>query len=293
MADDDYEEEEIPKEEKLGILQYFIANSPPGHQNTVLQAAKKLNLADAIDDDVLKKIFREFNVSTHVVLPRESGGNYVVSSEGELQSGKEYRSVKHGEVFSVDHVKGKVLSAKADGESVSKEAKAILKAMDEYVASNYHKEGSAIEVYDDGNDKIHIVMGIEHKKLKVFWSGRWQSKYTIKYGGGSAKVTGDVRMLLHYFEGGNVQQSLEKDFKEFAVSYSDESSLAKALVTEISKKESELQGAVSALYQTMEVLAKGMRRLLPMNKIHFDWVNYAKYQVRDQYSNMTVAGDEK
>ena len=28
-GEEDFEEEEIPKEEKLGILQYFITNAPP------------------------------------------------------------------------------------------------------------------------------------------------------------------------------------------------------------------------------------------------------------------------
>jgi len=286
-GEEDFEEEEIPKEEKLGILQYFITNAPPGHQKTVLEAAKKLNLSDVIDDGVLNKIFREFNLSTNVVLPRKDGGNFVLDKAAEVDEST-YKSARTGETFTVDHVKGAVTSVKSDSKDSSSARQAVQKAMEEYVSKNYYKDGTGVEVFAEGDDTLRIVYGVEHKKLKVFWSGRWSSHYTVKFTGGTAKLSGDVRMLLHYFEGGNVQQSLEKDFKEMSLSYTDDASLANALVAKISELETQLQRSVSELYQTMEVLAKGMRRMLPMNKIQFDWVNYSKYQVRDQYAGMTV-----
>ena len=250
-------------------------------------ASKKLNLSDVIDDATLNKIFREFNLSTNVVIPRKGGGNFVVDKAAEVDEST-YKSAKNGETFTLDHVKGTVTSVKSDSNESSSARLAVQKVMDEYVSKNYDKDGHAVEVFAEGDDTLRIVLGVEHKKLKVFWSGRWQSHYTVKFSGGTAKLSGDVRMLLHYFEGGNVQQSLEKDFKEVSLSYKDDASLAKVLVGKISELETGLQKSIAELYQTMEVLAKGMRRMLPMNKIKFDWVNYQKYQVRDQYAGMTV-----
>lgn len=199
-----------------------------------------------------------------------------------------YKSARTGEIFTVDHVKGTVTSVKSDSKSSSSTRDAVQKAMDKYVSSNYEAGAYAVEVFDVGDDTLNIVLSVERKRLKVFWSGRWQSHYTVKFSDGSAKLSGDIKMLLHYFEGGNVQQCLEKDFKAVSVSYKDDASLAEALVSNISELEGKLQRSIAELYQTMEVLAKGMRRMLPMNKIQFDWVNYSKYQVRDQYAKMTV-----
>jgi len=290
------EEEEIPVEEKLGIPRYFITNSPPGHQGTVLEAAKKLNLSGVLDDATLGSIFRDFNTSTNVVLNRADGGNVVVDEHGEVDADRtQYLNPHKNEVFTVNQVDGTVsdtrpaLPAEMNEEGITAERDATDKALREYVTRTFVKDKWALAVYPNGKKKeLHVVISSVNKKLPVFWSGRWQSHWTVALGDGSATISGDIRVLCHYYEGGNVQMIQEKDYDEETFDYADVASLGAKVVEIINKHETALQKAIMELYQTMEVLAKGMRRNLPINKVEFDWVNYQKYQVRDQYANMTV-----
>ena len=62
----------------LSILEGFFFLTHPSHFlfcESRTTAARKLNLSDVIDDSVLENIFREFNISTAVVVPRKEGGN--------------------------------------------------------------------------------------------------------------------------------------------------------------------------------------------------------------------------
>jgi len=289
-AEEEELDEEITKEDKINILRYFISNAPPGHQGSVLKAVKLLNMSDVMDVPTLTEIFKEFNFSTGVVVPRKDGGNYVIDSSAEVTggSGNTFRSTRCGEIFTVDHVKGTVVSAKKDENGPTTEQKALQNAMEEYAKKVYHSDKYAVEVFSKSDDTLQVVSSVQNVKIEAFWSGRWQSHYLVKFSDGSAKISGDVRVLLHYFEGGNVQQSLEKDFEPADLKYTDATSLAKAAVEKIEEFEQSLQTHVSKLYGAMEDLTKGIRRVLPINKARFDWENYSKYQVRDEWDQVSV-----
>ena len=49
--------------------------------------------------------------------------------------------------------------------------------------------------------------------LDNFWSGEWQSTWTLKDG----QLSGDLRIRAHYFEMGNMQFNLDKAFTNVAV----------------------------------------------------------------------------
>lgn len=294
----DEEEEPISNEEKLGILRYFITNSPPGHQQKILEAAKKLNLEGVADDAAATAIFQEFNTTTNVVLKSQDKGghNFVVDKLGEMDADRtEYMYPHKREVYTVNHLTGNVSKSRAckPGElndaGIMKERKAVDGAVMDYMTKNYEKNKFASAVFANGKKKqLHLVISCQNAKLTAFWSGRWQSHWTVTLEADKAKIFGDVRILSHYFEGGNVQMSHEKDFEEQSVDYSDPASLAKNVVAHIEKIETALQKSIATMYQTMEEKTKGLRRQLPMNRQKFDWTNYAKYEVADQYSHLTV-----
>jgi len=283
----DEEEEPVSNEEKLGILRYFITNAPPGHEQTVLKAAKKLNLEDVATDKAATAIFQEFNTTTNVVLKsQETGGhNFVVDKLGEMDADRtEYMFPHKREVYTVNHLTGKVIKCRAckpgelNDEGIAKERKAVGDAVMEYMTKNFEKNKFASAVFADGKKKqLHVVISCQNAKLTAFWSGRWQSHWTVTLGAGKAKIFGDVRILSHYFEGGNVQMSHEKDFEEEDVDSADPAALAKNVVAHIEKIETTLHKAIALMYQTMEEKTKNLRRLLPMNRQKFDWTNYAKY----------------
>lgn len=50
-------------------------------------------------------------------------------------------------------------------------------------------------------------------KLESFWSGEWQSTWTVKDG----QLSGDLKIRAHYFEMGNMQFNLDKTFDGVAV----------------------------------------------------------------------------
>jgi hypothetical protein len=296
---DEEEEEPVSNEEKLGILRYFITNSPPGHEKAILEAAKKLNMEDVVDNNAARIIFHEYNTTTNVVLKsqKKDGYNFVVDKLGEMDADRtEYLFPRKNEVYTIDHLTGDVSKSRpakageVQDEGIAKERKSVEDALFEYATKNYERGMFGTAVFPDGKKKIlNLVISCHNKKLSSFWSGRWQSHWTVGLKDGKASIFGDVRVLAHYFEGGNVQMSHEKDFEEVILDYKDAADLATVLIKHIDSTEMALQKTISAMYGTMEEMTKNLRRLLPMNRQKFDWTNYAKYEVADQYSHLTVS----
>jgi len=264
---------EIPDEEKLAIATHFLLSSPPGEMKEVLGDVKVvLNPPTLLTDGVLKGIFRKYNTQNFEVVDAE-GTPVVLSEFGELDA-KHYVTGK-GEVFSVDHVAQKATKA-TDGPSFSPgpmEATrdALQKAMEEYAATQFSDGSANVAVYEKGNEFVVVLSGSK-ANLRNYWSGKWRSEWHVDHKGKTAK--GKVRIVIHYFEDGNVQLDQNKDIDKAAITAkgSDDKAFAEGVKDFIAGQESAIQDTLEEMYQNMSVETfKDMRRILPIAKTKMDW----------------------
>jgi capping protein alpha len=102
-------------------------------------------------------------------------------------------------------------------------------------------------------------------------TGRWRSTYTLSSPTAS-QIDGQVNVLIHYFEEGNVQLNSSKSEQLTIPSDSSEEARSKAIVKVIDGFESKYQ---EELFNTCNELSDGafrtLRRQLPMTKQKMDW----------------------
>lgn len=73
---------------------------------------------------------------------------------------------------------------------------AIQTAVSGYVSSSYQSEQAAGGVFAK-DDKLYIVITGEKNNLKNFWSGKWNSVWTVNVSGSSASITGEIKVVLY------------------------------------------------------------------------------------------------
>jgi hypothetical protein len=86
----------------------------------------------------------------------------------------------------------------------------------------YHKDGG-----------IFIVIAGERSNLKSFWSGKFQSQWNVTVDGSTARLSGESKIHVHYFEDGNLQMQTSKSFPAETLNWKNEVELADAIFTRI------------------------------------------------------------
>lgn len=132
-----------------------------------------------------------------------------------------------------------------------------------------------------------VIVG-EKFQLQNMRNGQWYS--TWSWARGQARVQGSIRLMVHYFEEGNVQLGAERQvsfaFEEPAASEgggSIEAAIAQELVGRIKGREDDVQLAINEAYaQLAEATFKKLRRQLPITRAKIDWSKLSSYKVGDQ-----------
>ena len=62
-------------------------------------------------------------------------------------------------------------------------------------------------------DNVNIEISSHSAKLESFWSGIWLSSWTVS----GATLSGNIKAKNHYFEIGNLQLNLNKDYDAITV----------------------------------------------------------------------------
>lgn len=84
-----------------------------------------------------------------------------------------------------------------------------------------------------------IEISCHNNKLDSFWSGEWQSTWTLNGG----KLSGELKIRCHYFEMGNIQFNLDKTFDNVAVK---DASSPKDIVDAIKTVEDKVSPTISS-----------------------------------------------
>ena len=126
-----------------------------------------------------------------------------------------------------------------------------------------------------------------------FWSGRWTSSWKIKTPpriiamnsndddadlllsnqvDKSAQITGQINILAHYFEDGNVQLNTSKAIPSTTLNYNSEIELGEAIAKHIEITENQIQSGLNEMYSSMNDLTlRALRRILPVTRSKMEW----------------------
>ena len=88
-------------------------------------------------------------------------------------------------------------------------AQAVLSA---YVARAYASKDAACGVFSSvgGDGALELRLAAHRASATNFWSGRWRARYRAEQtGDGALRLTGAVKVCVHYYEEGNVQLNTE------------------------------------------------------------------------------------
>lgn len=262
MADD------IPDSEKIQIATGFLLAAPPGEFNEVVTDVRALVNNDALLNQHFASTAQEYNTEQFYAVQHPSADYKVLLTKyGEVDS-THYLDPRGKGVVTVDHVKQTATSfaAGGDGGAVEAQRAAVEAAVNEYVSDHY-KEGTAAVYGKDG--KIIVCISAAKFSPANFWNGRWISSWTIDPSGSS--MEGFFKILIHYYEDGNVQLNTETK-KSVDVTLGDVSSIGKNVVKAISRAENDYQQGIEETYKVMaERSFKGLRRKLPVTRHPMDW----------------------
>ena len=147
-----------------------------------------------LTDPLTAGIARAFHAKGKVV-SAPSGGKTVVCAQGEVDA-THYVDSKSKTVFHFNHL---TLASADDSlpppfdESVESKRAAIQGALDARFTFRFPSEDSAVSVFSkDG--AITVIIVAEKKNLRNFWSGKWTSVWSITFSGGSASISGEVKV---------------------------------------------------------------------------------------------------
>lgn len=114
-------------------------------------------------------------------------------------------------------------------------------------------------------------------------SGCWTAEWVLAVNGTDGDLSGKVNLHVYYYEdGSNVQMRSSREFPPESLVGSDDDSLAKAVVDQVSMWEVIVFGELSSLYEEgeMESKLRHIRRILPITKTRFKWDAAAQASVK-------------
>lgn len=140
-------------------------------------------------------------------------------------------------------------------------------SIDEYVSMHY-RDGTArasLCFNQDGNLQIDI--SCINLKLEACWGGEWQAQWIVDTQ--NNQINGHVNINNHYFEEGNIQFNLSKDFGPIPIASADGPNIVKA----IKNTETSYQNSVEEILEEglKDGIFKRMRRILPVTGSKFNW----------------------
>ncbi|CDW79564.1 f-actin capping protein alpha subunit [Stylonychia lemnae] len=141
----------------------------------------------------------------------------------------------------------------------------VIEQMNLYVARQFRRGTTLFTVFAD-HSSIKVEVSCHNFNFKNYWGGEFLSSYNADVS--NQQLDGSVKVHNHYFEQGNIQFNLNKNFPASKV----KSFNGKGIVDQIAKLETDYQEGLEEMYtEVSEKLLKGMRRILPVTRTKFDW----------------------
>lgn len=217
-------------------------------------------------------VFHTYNVEQ--LIPVEvPGADYkvILSKYSEIDP-THYLDPHKNQVLTVDHTKGVVTSVepntKTQDSEVVQRRDALQTAVDAYIKDHYLSGLSSVYPSQENNNEFIICITASKFNEKNFWSGRWRSVYRATYLDGQVKISGSMKVNVHYYENGNVQLNTSREYGE---TISTGSNVADEIVKVLSKAEGNFQNQIDTSCNNLSETFKSLRRRLPYTKTLYDF----------------------
>lgn len=259
----------------------LLLQSPPGEVNDVFNDLRVLVDNDTMLQTVLPAAFSQYNMDTFTTAkPKQH--SVILSAHNMIgNDGCTFIDPKSKVSFSFDHT---ILEVSDVQDATSPQAAEPLRlamedAMERYAADHYPDGVCSVFGKEDGS----VVVCIVDNKFSPnnFWNGRWQSSYTVDTN--SKKVTGEIKVLVHYYEDGNVQLNSTKTVEFEITGSQDHASVASIVSKTILKQENLFQSSLNENYaQLSDNAFKALRRALPVFRTKIDWNTIGGYKIKNE-----------
>eukprot|EP00002_Diphylleia_rotans_P022001 TRINITY_DN42_c0_g1_i1.p1 TRINITY_DN42_c0_g1~~TRINITY_DN42_c0_g1_i1.p1 ORF type:complete len:287 (-),score=74.36 TRINITY_DN42_c0_g1_i1:530-1390(-) len=277
---------DISEEEKLRIANHFILNAPPGEFNEVVTDVRKILNDDALLNRTALQTFRQHNTENFATTVAPDVQHKVMVTPYNEVDTKHYKDYRAGIVFKFDHVKQEVVEVRPleEDERVP-EAEAFRAALDASLSKyvhDFYPDGTVgvFPVRVDGSIQMNICISAVRLNSTNFWNGQYHSFYQFTYStsDSSAKMTGLIKSLVHYYEDGNVQLNTKTE-RNADVKVADTGAAA-AITKQIQDWESGFQAGLDGSFQNLlELSFKGLRRKLPISGTKFNFNQIGQHKV--------------
>ncbi|KAL5343581.1 F-actin-capping protein subunit alpha [Aspergillus crustosus] len=258
----------------------FIEGAPPGELADVVADIKTLTSdGDALISS-LATAFERYNETQLTTVKLPGASQEVIVSEFNKIEGNRYFDVESQTSFEVDHVTQEASAAQSyvlesqNGDLI----KSLLKALSTHAAEHY--PSSSYGVYPMENDSaVAILLVANRYSPNNFWNGRFRSIYQVPVSG-SATITGNIHVDVHYYEDGNVSLNTTKP-----VSVSVPNASAESIISRIATVERNYQEELNKAFgQMAEGAFKSLRRQLPITRQKVEWEKVGGYRLGQDIS---------
>lgn len=258
-------------QKKLQAASYFIKNTPINEVKFSLNDVQTLlNDNNTFNTAIQTQMLHDYNVTQYVQIDLPEGRRMITTPYNEVNAKSYYDPVTNS-VYEVDHLKSVVISQVGTHQPTGQESfrQQVQQALDAYVKRAFKGANTKVRVVGQAtinNNQLVVCISAINSNLSAFWTGNWRCTYKLDLNG-SNKVTGDIKVNVHYFEDGNVQ--LDSDFTPtFEVKAQD----AQDIVAQIEKVESDFCAKLESIYLDMpQKTIKQLRRALPISQTKFNW----------------------
>ena len=138
-------------------------------------------------------------------------------------------------------------------------------SVDKYIENNYRSGTTRAALTFNQQGNLQIDISCINLKLDHFWGGEWQASWQVDTQ--TSQLSGSIHINNHYFEIGNVQFKLDKEFDAIPLEVAD----GEHIVEAIKKAETDFQMAIENMHEQTTDVFKRVRRILPVTGQKFNW----------------------
>jgi capping protein alpha len=274
------------EEEIVSIANNFLLSSPPGEFLEVAIDVRALLRDDSVLNASAPDTFREYNQEQ--MLQAKSPGHeheVLICKFGEVGPG-EYVDHRGRQVVIFDHIKQEVTGQRPLSQhdyvaELESQRSALEELAAGYAADHYPYGSACAYASREGGSQLILAISAARFQGANFVNGRWRSTWVCTLDRASVKLSGTIKLHVHYYEDGNVQLVTDTT-KQITLPNVPQSpqGIADAIIKAVAKAEADFQTALDAMYTTMsENTFKAIRRVLPVTRNKIDWEKILKYRL--------------